>query len=107
MSLSCSSLSVHRPVLPRPCTIRPPRARPDRADRSARIVVTASQRARLVLSLGVLNIVLATIALSVGGVELQQRASASGGPSQVAIVPTPAPTSGAQATSSATAVPTA
>jgi hypothetical protein len=54
--------------------------------------VTSSQRARLILSLGVLNIVLATIALGIGGVELQQRASARGGPSQIAVVTTPSPT---------------
>lgn len=54
--------------------------------------MTTSQRARLILSLGVLNIVLATIALGIGGFELQQRASASGGPSQIAVVPTASPT---------------
>jgi hypothetical protein len=54
--------------------------------------VTTSQRARLILSFGVLNIVLATIALGIGGVELQQRARASGGPSQIAVVPIASPT---------------
>ena len=39
--------------------------------------MTAGQRVRLILSLGVLNLVLATIALGIGGVELQQRAAAS------------------------------
>jgi hypothetical protein len=52
--------------------------------------VTASQRTRLILSLGVLNLFLASIALGIGGVELQQRAEASAGP--VAQVP-PTPTS--------------
>jgi hypothetical protein len=57
------------------------------------------------LSLGVLNIVLATIALGIGGVELQQRATASGGPSQIAVIATPTPTAGSTPTAETTPSP--
>ena len=50
--------------------------------------MTTAQRARLILSLGVLNLVLATIAFGIGGVGLQQRNAASGQP-PVAVVNTP------------------
>lgn len=69
--------------------------------------MTSSQRARLILSFGVLNIVLATIALGIGGVELQQRAAASGGPSQIAVVPTASPTGGSAPSAAATESPSA
>ena len=52
--------------------------------------MTTAQRARLILSLGVLNLVLATIAFGIGGVGLQQRNAASGQP-PVAVVNTPSP----------------
>jgi hypothetical protein len=68
-----------------------PRTRPDRVNRSARIDVTTAQRARLILSLGVLNLVLATIALGVGGVGLQQRSEGPARP-PVAVVTNPTPT---------------
>jgi hypothetical protein len=64
--------------------------------------VTTGQRARLILSFGVLNIVLATIALGIGGVELQQRAAASGGPSQIAVIATPTPSAGSTPTAETT-----
>ena len=40
--------------------------------------MTPGQRVRLILSLGVLNLVLATIALGIGGVELQHTVAALG-----------------------------
>ncbi len=49
--------------------------------------MTSSQRVRLILSLGVLNLVLATIALGIGGVELQQQAAASARPTAIAAIP--------------------
>ncbi len=61
--------------------------------------MTTAQRARLVLSLGVLNLVLATIAIGIGGVGLQQRAEGSGQP-LVAVVTTPTPGSTSVATPS-------
>ena len=61
--------------------------------------MTTAQRARLVLSLGVLNLVLATIAIGIGGVGLQQRSEGSG-PGPVAVVTTPAPGSTSVATPS-------
>ncbi len=73
--------------------------------------MTTAQRARLILSLGVLNLVLATIALGIGGVGLQQRNAASGQP-PVAVVnnpsPSPAPTvTGPTGSSSQPSQPTA
>ena len=52
--------------------------------------MTSAQRARLVLSLGITNLVLATIVLGAGGFELQQRSAAA--PPPIAVVPTPSPT---------------
>ena len=48
--------------------------------------MSPGQRVRLILSLGVLNLVLATIALGIGGVELQQQAEASRRPADIAAV---------------------
>ena len=76
---------------PKPCTINPSRGRTDRAQEEGSIVVTPGQRVRLILSLGVLNLVLATIALGIGGVELQQQAAASQRPADIAAIPTPTP----------------
>jgi hypothetical protein len=63
--------------------------------------VTNAQRARIILSLGVLNLVLATIALAVGGVSLQQRSTTSQPPVAVVTSPTPGPTPDAGPGSSA------
>jgi hypothetical protein len=38
--------------------------------------VTATQRARLIVALGVVNVVLATLALGLGGMELRARSAA-------------------------------
>ena len=91
---------------PKPCTINPSRGRTDRAQEEGSIVVTPGQRVRLILSLGVLNLVLATIALGIGGVELQQQAAATPG-SDIAAIPTPTPAEAGPTDASGTPAPTA
>ena len=63
--------------------------------------MTSAQRARLIVSLGIVNFVLASIVLGAGGFELQQRSA--GSPPPVAVVPTPTPTT---STSGPTGAPT-
>ncbi|MBA2756169.1 MAG: hypothetical protein H0U37_01820, partial [Chloroflexi bacterium] len=52
--------------------------------------MTASQRIRLIVALGVVNLVLATAGLGIGGIAIQQQAARSAAPDGViAEVPTP------------------